>query len=113
MKYSGTVLTGAREARRLGFPTVNIPLPDAALSGIYAARVETGSAAYDGVAYANTRRALLEMHLFGFSGDLYGTEITVELLKKLRDDAEFKDENELKAAIAKDAEDALAYFRRL
>jgi riboflavin kinase/FMN adenylyltransferase len=113
MKFSGVVLEGARKAGELGFPTVNIPLSERGLAGIYAARVLIKGAAHDAVAYANERRGLLEAHVFDFSENAYGTEITIELLKKLRDDAELNDENELKAAIAEDAEDARAYFRTL
>lgn len=113
MKFSGTVTEGEREGRALGFPTINIPMPNADVNGIYAARVEARGASYDGVAYANVRRKILETHLFDFSGDLYGAEIAVELFKKLRDDSAFPDEASLKKAIARDVENAREYFRTL
>jgi riboflavin kinase/FMN adenylyltransferase len=50
----------------------------------------------------------LETHIFDFDGDLYGQEIGVRLIRFLRPDAKFADLEELKAAIAKDAEEAHA-----
>jgi riboflavin kinase/FMN adenylyltransferase len=50
----------------------------------------------------------LEVHLFDFAGDLYGQEVGVRLVRFLRPDARFAGLDELKAAIAADAEAARA-----
>src|SRR5579859_4155404 len=92
---SGRVLYGERLGRKLGFPTANLALKRKTppVSGIFAARVHgTGTAGLDAAAYVGKRSAVggetwvVEAHLPGYSGDLYGRRIRVELLKRLRDD---------------------------
>jgi len=113
--YSGVVIRGENTGTRLGFPTANISLEDAGTSGIYAAKVTVGDALYDAGVYANQRRKILEAHLLGFSGDLYGQSITITLYEKLRDDKEFgsfASEKELSELIAEDIKKVADYFRK-
>jgi riboflavin kinase / FMN adenylyltransferase len=107
---SGTVEKGAQLGTSMGYPTVNVMLqPGQALHhGIYAARVIANGRRYDGAAY-NGRRptfdngiAKLEVFLFDFSGDLYGAEITVELIDFIRPDAVFDSAEALMAKMAED-----------
>ncbi len=100
----GIVEKGAQIGRTMGYPTVNVMLEmgqDLA-AGIYAARVTVGGRRYDGAAY-NGRRptfdngvAKLEVFLFDFSGDLYGTDIVVELIDFIRPDQAFENMEALK-----------------
>lgn len=113
MRFSGIVLKGNGSGRALGFPTANIAAADDSLSGIYAAYVRAGYERYEAVVYADTRRKLLEAHLFHFKGDLYDKEIAIELLEKLRDDRAFADEDDARRAIAADVTAAHKYFNRL
>jgi len=53
---------------------------------------------------------LLEVHLFDWDGDLYGSHIKVRFLKKLRDEQKYDDLEALQRAIARDAEQAREYF---
>lgn len=108
--YFGTVIGGSRKAAALGFPTVNIPLLDTDVSGSYAALVMVEGKEYPGVAYADVDRRILEAHLFDFSGDLYGKEITVTLQKKIRDSEKFESEDALQKAVAADVALARAHF---
>lgn len=110
MAYTGIVIGGSRKAEALGFPTANIPLTDTEPSGIYVASVAYEGKEYPAVAYADQSRKILEAHLFDYSGDLYGKEITVTLLKKIREGEAFADEASLAEAIARDIETARAYF---
>ena len=55
-------------------------------------------------------RPLLEVHLFDFNRDIYGTHLNVRFLHKLRDEMKFPDFNALKAQIARDVETAKNYF---
>jgi len=112
----GTVAKGARLGTSMGYPTVNVMLqPGQALHhGIYAARVIANGKRYDGAAY-NGRRptfdngiAKLEVFLFEFSGDLYGSEITVELIDFIRPDAAFESAEALMAQMADDCAKARA-----
>ena len=114
----GEVVHGDKLGRELGWPTANLwmrRLVEPA-RGVYAATVALpdGSEAR-GVANIGRRPTLggdpetrLEVHLFDFSGDLYGREIGVRLVRFLRPDARFAGFDELKAAIAADADAARA-----
>jgi riboflavin kinase / FMN adenylyltransferase len=53
-------------------------------------------------------RAKLEVHLFDFTGDLYGQHLRVDFLHKIRDEQKFPDLGALKARIARDCEIARA-----
>jgi riboflavin kinase / FMN adenylyltransferase len=111
----GRVITGRRLGKQLGFPTANLPLERrrAPVAGIFAVRVHLGRAAgLPGVASLGTRptvagtEALLEAHVFDFSADLYGCEIEVEFVAKLRDEVRFADLGELAAQMRRDAAEA-------
>jgi len=110
-KYSGIVQKGSEYGSRLGFPTANIPLDDTEVSGIFAAKVRVEREEYGAVVYADERNKVLESHLLDFSGDLYGKEIEVELLEKLRDDRRFESEEEARQVIAGDVQKAREYHR--
>ena len=96
---SGRVVEGAHLGRTLGFATANLRLERRrpALRGIFAVRVRgaAGCEWLPGVASLGTRptvngvEPLLEAHLFDFDGDLYGREIEVEFVAKLREEERF------------------------
>jgi riboflavin kinase/FMN adenylyltransferase len=116
MRYKGVVQTGQKRGQELGFPTINIPLEDKEVRGIFAAKVFIGKREYPAAVYADVSRKILEAHMLDFSDlpaqadDLYGKEIEIELLQKIRDDEKFDDEAELKAAIASDVAKVREYF---
>jgi riboflavin kinase/FMN adenylyltransferase len=118
-RYSmcGRVLRGERLGRTLGFPTANLRLGRlrAPLQGIFAVNVRGAAAdVRAGVASLGTRptvggvEPLLEAHLFDFSGDLYGREIEVEFVAKIRDEARFADLDAMVAQMHRDATAARA-----
>ena len=113
--YTGIVQRGTRRGAALGFPTANILLGDPEPSGIYAARVSVkeGEAPYIAAVFADQKRKLLEAYIVDFSDELYGQRITIELHKKLRDSQMFKDDRELRTAIADDIQNVRAYFRKV
>ena len=123
-RYSGTIERGSGYAGVLGFRTVNIPLTDASIEGVYAARVtiKTGEEPYMAAAFANQRRKVLEAHLLDFpagggsasggNDDLGGLSITIELFDKIRETKKFDTEPQLRAAIADDVEKVRAYFKK-
>ncbi|HWW29713.1 MAG TPA: bifunctional riboflavin kinase/FAD synthetase [Steroidobacteraceae bacterium] len=95
----GRVVHGRELGRTLGFPTANLPLMRRRppVKGIMAARVfgiEPGPLM--AVASLGTRPTvdgtdmLLEVHVFDFDGDLYGRELEVEFVAKLRDEVKFE-----------------------
>jgi len=97
---SGRVIGGERLGRTLGYPTANMRLyrQKLPLGGIFAVRVQgvAGRPNAPGVASLGTRptvggglEPLLEVHLFDYSGDLYGQRLHVEFVAKLREEAKF------------------------
>lgn len=111
----GRVLRGERLGRDLGFPTANLALERrrAPVAGIFAVRVHGADVlAAPGVASLGTRptvggtEALLEAHLFDFDADLYGREIEVEFVAKLRDEECFATLEALTAQMHRDAAQA-------
>jgi riboflavin kinase/FMN adenylyltransferase len=91
---SGAVQRGEQRGRTIGFPTVNLEVPTRKLlppDGVYAAIVETPLGRFGGMmnqghrpTFADGRR-LIEVHLFGFAGDLYQQWVRVEWLAHLRE----------------------------
>jgi len=99
---SGKVIQGKGKGKGLGFPTVNLALAEKIESGVYAGSVRAGDKDYKAGIFVNPEGALLEAHLIGFSGDLYGKEIEVELERKIRDAKKFDNNKDLKEQIGKD-----------
>jgi riboflavin kinase/FMN adenylyltransferase len=107
----GKVLEGQRKAEGIGFPTANILNTENVSSGIYAGRVNLEGEKFNAVIYIGEKRKdILEAHLFDFDGDLYGKEIEIEVIHKLRDDGEINDFEILKKTIKKDVEDAKIFL---
>lgn len=107
----GKVLKGQEKASGIGFPTANISNTNNCPSGIYAGKVRFGGDEFIAVIYIGERRKdILEAHLFDFGGDLYGKEIEVDVIKKLREDKVAPDLSQLKEMIKKDCNDAKEFF---
>jgi riboflavin kinase/FMN adenylyltransferase len=94
---TGTVISGDRRGRELGYPTANIALPPSCdlKHGIYAVRVAAGGRRYDAVASFGRRPTfdngppLLEVHLFDFAGDLYSKTLDVAFIGWIRPELKF------------------------
>ena len=117
---SGRVVHGRKLGRELGFATANVQRKHnrPPLTGIYAAKVHgIGAAARPAVASLGVRptitangRAVLEVHVFDFSGDLYAAHVRVEFLHKIRDEEKYPDLETLKTQIARDCEAAKSFL---
>jgi len=117
---SGRVIYGRQLGRTIGTPTANLELRRlrAPLSGVYAVEVNGGGLeGVHGVANVGVRptvddsiKANLEVHLIDREVDLYGRHIEVTFRRKLRDEKKFASVDELKDNIARDIEDATAWF---
>jgi riboflavin kinase/FMN adenylyltransferase len=108
----GRVIPGDRLGRTFGFPTANIRLArrQTPIDGIFAVRVRAvGAGIQAGVASIGTRPTvggatpLLEAHLFDFTGDLYGRELEVEFVARLRDTEHFNDTQAMIEQMHRDA----------
>ncbi|HEX7200868.1 MAG TPA: bifunctional riboflavin kinase/FAD synthetase [Dongiaceae bacterium] len=112
----GVVAHGDKRGRTIGFPTANIPLGRhlEPARGVYAVMVTLpDGTTRRGVANIGRRPTVnegtesrLEVNLFDFEGDLYGTELSVALHAYLRPERKFAGLDELRAQIAADAADA-------
>jgi len=109
---AGTVVRGEGAGRRLGFPTANLQLdsPDKLLphEGIYAVRAALRDRYGDGVLHLGPRPTFpglgpsIELHLFDFHGDLYGSRLRIDLVARLRDVARFDSTRSLIQALERD-----------
>lgn len=114
----GVVVERDRMGRRLGFPTANLAVHPLKVlpPGVFAVEAEGAFGRYKGVANVGTRPTLggkerrLEVHLLGFAGELYGEEVRVRFLKRLREERRFPSLEALRAQIAEDVAEARAYF---
>ena len=117
---SGRVVHGDKLGRALGMPTLNLPLRRRAspLQGIFAVEVRgLGPHARAGVASIGRRPTVngtdmrLEVHVFDFTGDIYGKRVWVEFKHKLRDELKFDTLAELRVQMQRDAEAARAWLK--
>lgn len=119
-KMTGRVVHGEKLGRELGYPTANINIHRKVtpLHGIYVVTVEgLNDKPVEGVASIGTRPAvngkkvILEVFLFDFNQTIYGKQLDVSFLKKLREELPFDSLELLKKQIAIDVEDARAFFK--
>ena len=110
MIIKGEVIHGAQLGRKMGFPTANIDAHDIKVdNGVYYSQVRLADKLYNAMSNIGLRPSvdgqtrLLETHIFGFAGDLYGQEIEVDLKLKIRDEQRFASIDELQRQLEKDA----------
>ncbi len=115
----GPVVHGDQRGRTLGFPTANVAIGAEMLmpaDGIYAGQLERRSsgavlpaAIYVGkrpTFYDDRAMTLLEVHVLGFSGDLYDEDVAVRFTHRIRPDARFASVEELTAQLRADCDRA-------
>ena len=114
----GTVIDGDKRARNLGFPTANMRVPDEIClpaDGIYAGwylrpdgvpRPAALSLGRRPTFYDDADRSLLEAHLLGFDGDLYGEPARIQFVERLREERKFDSVDALVAQVQSDCAQA-------
>jgi riboflavin kinase / FMN adenylyltransferase len=117
----GIVSHGDKRGRTIGFPTANVALGRhlEPARGVYAVTIRLADGTtHNGVANIGRRPTVnagpesrLEVNLFDFSDDLYGTDITVALHAFIRSEVKFSGLDALKAQIAADAQEAMRILR--
>jgi riboflavin kinase/FMN adenylyltransferase len=118
----GPVVRGnERGGRTLGFPTANIAVtPDRALPafGVYVTSATTGDRVYQSATNIginptfNDPRPSIETYILDFEGDLYGRELRVDVLHRLREEKKFDSVDQLTEAIAADVQTVRDYFKK-
>ena len=109
-RLQGTVTLGQRRGQKLGFPTANLDQVPTLIpaDGVYAVRALVDDKAWPAAAnigpnptFAEQARKL-EVHLIGFTGDLYGQTLRLDLVQRLRDTRPFGSAAELVAQLRRD-----------
>ena len=109
----GVVKKGAQIGRMIGFPTANIDYPECIVKipyGVYYVKIgEKRGIMNWGMkpTVHNTLSPVSETHIFDFDGDLYGQELRIEILNRIRGEINFQNLEELKKQIKKDIEACL------
>lgn len=119
----GEVVRGRQVGRTLGFPTANLSVRREQLppAGVYAVRAAGENESWNGVANLGYRPTVeggtgelrLEVHLLGLDREIYGEEIEVTFVRKLRDEKKFDGLEALKHQIGVDLEEARRIFSDL
>jgi riboflavin kinase/FMN adenylyltransferase len=109
---SGVIVKGKQLGRTIGFPTANIQVREVAklipTNGVYAVRVEYKNEEFNGMLNIGNRPTVdgtfqtIEVNIFEFDREIYGENLTVEFIQKIRNEQKFNGLDELKAQIAKD-----------
>jgi riboflavin kinase / FMN adenylyltransferase len=119
---SGIVRTGHKIGRGMGFPTINIIPADKnkliPALGVYLCRVKVGDNLFYGltnVGYSPTLKTTgileVETYIIDFNDDLYGREVEIRFIRKLRDELNFESKEKLIEAINGDLAEARKYFK--
>ncbi|MEO7300775.1 MAG: bifunctional riboflavin kinase/FAD synthetase [Verrucomicrobiota bacterium] len=116
----GKIIEGDKVGRQLGFPTANLDVAGLVLppNGVYAAHAKVVGRTHRAAVNIGVRPTMqnsdpqlhVEAHLLDFSGDLYGQEMELTFVEKLRDEQKFPSPDALKQQIAKDIETAKKLF---
>ena len=113
----GTVVHGATRGRRVGYPTANLDPYNEVVppSGVYVVRVRVGERMLGGVLNVGFRPTFedpnevsraVEVHIFDFDEEMYGREIEVIFVRKLREELRFESVAQLREQIGQDAREA-------
>lgn len=118
---SGIVVSGNRLGRTIGFPTANIkpsfPLKAVPGNGVYAVDVTVGGKRYKGMTNIGTRptvgdnlEMVIETNIFDFDEDIYGMEISVEFIARVRSEKKFASMDELAQQLKIDKHRCYGYY---
>ncbi len=115
VSLSGEVVVGAGRGRSLGFPTANLevrPERSVPADGVYAAFAVLGTEGFEAVAnigvrpsFGNSKRTV-ETHILDFDQDVYGCDLVVEFVARLRDEQRFAECSDLVAQVSRDIVEA-------
>ena len=107
---TGKVVEGLHRGQKLGYPTANLLTQNEVIPGrgVYAVWVEFNHEKYPGIMNIGQRPTFpesgpsVEVHLLGFKGNIYGKDLRISFLEKIRNEKKFETVNELKEQIHRD-----------
>lgn len=117
----GVVVAGNRLGRTIGFPTANMqmyePLKLVPGNGVYFVKVETVGRKFHGMCNIGCRPTVgqgnartIETNIFGFDEDIYGLDLEVTFVKKIRDEVKFESLDALRRQLEQDRDECLTYL---
>lgn len=116
----GMVVSGKREGRKIGFPTANVSTSASLIpaKGVYAARVQVNRGKWlEAMVNLGTqptfggRHFQIEAHIFDFDQDIYGDELIIQFVKRIRAEKRFADVQSLKQQLSVDKAEVLQTLR--
>lgn len=118
---SGTVITGDKRGRLLGFPTANIQVDNLKLlpkQGVYAVKITVEDVIYEGMANLGVKptfikeetQPTLEVFIFDFDQEIYGENVTVYWYEYIRDEKKFNGVDEIVQQLTKDEQQIRTFF---
>jgi riboflavin kinase/FMN adenylyltransferase len=119
-RLHGRVTTGAKRGIELGFPTANLDIsPQQALpaDGVYVSRAYIDDQDHPAMTNIGKRptfgggQRLVEVYLLDYHGDLYGQELAIDIIERLRDEKKFDTPEQLKKQIAEDVKQGIAILK--
>ena len=118
---NGKVVKGNARGRTIGFPTANILVENKwkliPSDGVYAVKVKLGGKQFYGMLNIGERPTLsdnehrIEVHIFDFSADIYGADIKVEFIKRIREEKQFDNLELLRKQLQIDENNCKKFFR--
>lgn len=117
-KFWGKVRTHNKRGKTLGFPTANVNLTKNIPEGIYISKTKLKGLWYSSLTFIgkaktfNEKRFHAETYILDFNKDIYGKWISVNILKKIRENKKFNSAEELISQMKKDEEIARKYFKQ-
>ena len=112
------IIEGKKIGHSIGFPTANLHIGEQVLPkpGVYATYALVGSSVHQSVTNIGMRptfggtKLRVESHLLDFSGDLYGSRLSLQFVRRIRDEIKFSSVEDLKKQIVNDIGDAKTTF---
>jgi riboflavin kinase/FMN adenylyltransferase len=114
---SGKVIEGLKLGRTIGYPTANISIEGRykliPADGIYAVKIKQSDEMYCGMLSIGNNPTVegkgrsIEVNIFDFDKNIYGQEITIYFIERLRNEVKFNNLEELKVQLVKDKENSL------
>ncbi len=122
--FYGKVVEGARRGRLIGFPTANLEINDphklVPKSGVYLVNCSFNSEKYYGLmnigyrpTFGDVDKSIIEVYIIDFNNNIYGENIRIDFIKRIRDEKKFNSKEELIEQINLDKENVLKFICEL